>query len=68
MPVQLKLSAPHWLMGAIALLATIAPQVGQAFPQVAPICAQIASLTPLVLAGLGITSGTGLAKTEPVVK
>jgi hypothetical protein len=60
-PIQLTLRAPHWLMGAIALVGTIAPQIGQAFPTLAPICQQVSQVTPLVLAALGITSGSGLA-------
>ena len=58
--MQLKLTAPHWLMAALALIATICPEVALAFPQLAGICAQLQSLTPLVLAALGVASGTGL--------
>ena len=59
--MQLKLTPPHWLMAALALVATICPAVATSFPHVAPICAQIQSLTPLLLAALGVASGSGLA-------
>jgi hypothetical protein len=59
--MKLALTAPHWLIIAIGLVGTIAPQIGQAFPSVAPVCAQIQSLTPLVLAALGIACGSAIA-------
>ena len=50
----MRLSIPHWILVAVALLGTVAPQVGTAFPALAPAMAIVTQLATLVVGALGL--------------
>ncbi len=63
--MKLQLTAPHWLIVGIGLIGTIAPNVATSFPTLAPICAEITQLTPLVLTALGVLTGSAMTVSAP---
>ena len=66
--MQLKLTAPHWLGVGVGLVGTIAPSVGKAFPSMAPVCAEVTELVPLILTALAVMTGSAMVPSVPPSK
>ena len=60
----MKMSVPHWVLAAVALAATIAPQVAAAFPALATVCGYVQQFAPLVLGALGLYTGSALTSKQ----
>jgi hypothetical protein len=60
----MKLAVPHWIIIAVTIIGTIAPQVASGFPQTAAVCNIITQLVPVVLGVLGSMSGSVLVKDQ----
>jgi hypothetical protein len=56
----MKLTIPHWVIVIVTLVGTVAPQVGQAFPALAPAMAIVVQLATLVVGALGMITGSAL--------
>ena len=54
----MKISAPHWLIAILAILAACAPTVGIQFPKLLPYATLVGSLVPIILGALGVLTGS----------
>jgi hypothetical protein len=60
----MKFTAPHWVIAALVILGTLAPQIAAQFPALAPYCAVVTQLDPLVLGLFGVTTASAINSTN----